>query len=137
MTIYERIAAEALALVDIPFRLHGRSEETGLDCVGLAALAITRAGGVLGVLPSYRLRGSSLAGIEAGFRSAGFGQVDGAAPGDLLVAESGLMQHHLMVVTARGHVHAHAGLGRVVLMPPPSPWPLLGRWRFHSSADRD
>lgn len=40
------------------------------------------------------------------------------------------MQLHLMIGTRDGIVHAHAGLGRVVLTPGPSPWPLLGAWRF-------
>jgi hypothetical protein len=34
-----------------------------------------------------------------------------------------------MIWTARGLVHAHAGLGRAVLMPPPAPWPVRGIWR--------
>ena len=53
MDIYERISAQALALVGAPFRLHGRSEETGLDCVGLVALAVARSGVRVGALPGY------------------------------------------------------------------------------------
>jgi cell wall-associated NlpC family hydrolase len=129
MTIRERIAAEALALVGAPFRLHGRAAETGLDCVGLAALAAARAGVRIGRLPAYQMRGMGLASAEAGLRAAGFAPVEMGEAGDLLIARSGPMQLHLMVLTGRGLVHAHAGLGRVVLMPVPSPWPVLGQWR--------
>lgn len=130
MDIHERIAAEALALVGVPFRLHGRSEETGLDCVGLAALAAHRAGVRIGRLPGYRLRGTSLANVEETLRVAGYEPVERAGAGDLWIAQSGPMQLHLMIGAGGGLVHADAGLRRVVRMPLPSPWPVLGQWRL-------
>ena len=136
MTIHDRIAAEALALVGVPFRLHGRSTLHGLDCVGLGALAVARAGGPIGPLPGYQLRGMSAARAGQSLHAAGFVPVEEASPGTLLVAESGPMQLHLMVWTARGLVHADAGLRRVVLMPFPSPWPVLGRWRLTTSSQQ-
>ena len=36
-----QVVAAARALVGVPFRLHGRDRD-GLDCVGLAALALGR-----------------------------------------------------------------------------------------------
>lgn len=129
MTFGERIAAEALALVGVPFRLHGQTESSGLDCVGLAALAMQRAGAIPGVLPAYRIRGMGLARVEALLRAAGLKPAADNRPGDIIVCESGPMQLHLMISTNEGCVHAHAGLGRVVLMPAPGPWPLLGQWR--------
>ncbi|MGF7170659.1 hypothetical protein FHS91_002345 [Sphingobium xanthum] len=129
MTLGERIAAEALGLVGVPFRLHGQTENSGLDCVGLAALAMRRAGASLGALPVYRIRGMGLARVETLLRAAGLKPAAGNHPGDILVCESGAMQLHLMIATNEGCVHAHAGLGRVVLMPAPGPWPLLGQWR--------
>jgi len=137
MTIHERIAAQALALVGVPFRLHGRCERTGLDCVGLAALAVARAGGPMAELPGYQLRGTSPASADRALRAAGLVPVDEAAPGTLLLAHSGPMQLHLMVGTASGLVHADAGLGRVVLMPCPAPWPILGRWRLITSSQQE
>jgi cell wall-associated NlpC family hydrolase len=134
MDIGERIAAQALALLGLPFRLHGRSEATGLDCVGLAALAVERAGGRIARLPAYPLRGMSLATAEGALRSAGFAPGDPGEPGDIVIARSGPMQLHLMIRTASGLVHADAGLCRVVLMPPPPPWPVLGQWRFSLSS---
>ena len=47
-----------------------------------------------------------------------------------LLVQAGPAQFHLMIATDGGHVHAHAGLGKVVEMPGASPWPVLGRWRF-------
>ncbi|BAK67986.1 hypothetical protein SLG_33110 [Sphingobium sp. SYK-6] len=129
MTLHDRIAAEALALVGAPFRLHGRSERTGLDCVGLGALALLRAGVPVHRLPAYRLRGTAPDHAVAALREAGLLPAAEPRPGDILLVRSGPMQLHLMIETSRGLVHAHAGLGRAVLMPPPSPWPLLGRWR--------
>lgn len=134
MDMNERIAAQALDLIGVPFRLHGRSRTTGLDCVGLAALAAERAGVRVMRLPAYQLRGMSLASAEAALRSAGFEPVEDAEQGDLLIAQSGPMQLHLMIQTCRGLVHADAGLRRVVLMPLPSPWPILGRWRLSISS---
>ncbi len=130
MEMSERIAAQALALVGTPFRLHGRSAQTGVDCVGLVALAATRAGLRVGRLPAYHLRGIGLATVEAGLGAAGLSAVEQAGVGDVLLAQSGAMQMHLMIVTGTGLVHAHAGLRRVVLMLEPSPWPVLGQWRF-------
>jgi cell wall-associated NlpC family hydrolase len=129
MNIGEGIAAEALALVGAPFRLRGRSAETGLDCVGLALLALRRAGCAVPDPPGYRLRGTSGERAAQLLGAAGLRPVADARPGDILLADSGPLQLHLMVRTRRGLVHAHAGLGRVVLMPLPSPWPVLGRWR--------
>ncbi len=38
-----QVVAAARALVGVPFRLHGRDRD-GLDCVGVAALALGRTG---------------------------------------------------------------------------------------------
>lgn len=137
MDIHGRIAAEALALVGAPFRLHGRSPETGLDCVGLVALAVARAGVRVDALPGYALRGMAAASAARGLERAGFAIVAQAGVGDVLLAESGPMQLHLMIVAEAGIVHAHAGLRRVVLMPAPSPWPLLGQWRLRTFNEQD
>jgi len=136
MSIHDRIAVQALMLVGVPFRLHGRCEMTGLDCVGLAALAVARAGGPVAALPGYQLRGTRVASAVRALQAAGFAPVEEVSPGALLLADSGPMQLHLMVGTARGLVHADAGLGRVVLMPFPAPWPILGRWRLNMSSQQ-
>jgi cell wall-associated NlpC family hydrolase len=138
MVLGERLAAEALALAGVPFRLRGRDPATGLDCVGLVALAAARAGLSVGPLPDYALRGTDPAQATRALAAAGFDLATGmAAQGDLLLAQSGPMQLHLMIRAAGGLVHAHAGLGRVVLMPAPSPWPLLGQWRLRPLPRKD
>ncbi len=129
MTMGDRIAAEALALVGVPFRLRGRVPATGLDCVGLVLTALARAGVRVTEPPGYGLRGTGQARAEARLQAAGLVPVEGERSGDVLLTQSGPMQLHLMIRAAAGHVHAHAGLGRVVLMPPPAPWPVLGLWR--------
>lgn len=125
----EQIAGEALALLGIPFRLRGRSTETGLDCVGLVMLALRGAGILVEEPPTYGLRGTGPGRAEALLLRAGLSPAEAEAPGDVLLVESGPMQLHLMIRAGGGHVHAHAGLGRVVLMPPPLCWPLVGIWR--------
>jgi len=140
VTLQDRIASEALALLGVPFRLHGRSVATGLDCVGLVALAAERAGLHRPALPAYRLRGTGRAKAEQALLRCGLARVVDARGGDVLLVESGPMQLHLMIRAGEGFVHAHAGLGRVVLTPAPpaspAPWPLLGSWRFLPFSDQ-
>ncbi|MCW2391553.1 cell wall-associated NlpC family hydrolase [Sphingobium sp. B1D7B] len=130
MDVGERMAAEGLALVGVRFRLHGRSVETGVDCVGLVALAARRAGVRVPTLPTYKLRGMGQARAVQNLAACGLSPAPELGEGAVLLVDSGPMQLHLMIVTRGGHVHAHAGLGKVVLMPGPSPWPVLGAWQF-------
>ena len=57
MTVGEQVAAEAIGLLGVPFRLRGRFAGTGLDCVGLVLLALRRAGVKAAEPPGYALRG--------------------------------------------------------------------------------
>lgn len=124
------LAQEALALVGAPFRLHGRSAETGLDCVGVVALAARRAGHWAAVPDRYALRGGLLDEILAWMKAAGLASVDEMRRGDVVLVQAGVRQFHLMVFTGAGFVHAHAGLRRVVEVPGESPWPVLTIWRL-------
>jgi len=135
--IGHRIAGEARALVGVPFRLHGRCAETGLDCVGLAALAVKRAGHECVVPEHYGLRGGDVARFGGWLRAAGFSPVTEVGPGDLVLARAGVAQFHLMVRVAGGFVHAHAGLRRVVETPGDAPWPAVGVWRLRVNQLRD
>lgn len=116
-----RIAHEALALVGTPFRLHGRDPESGLDCIGLVALAIERArdGQKVAAPSGYRLRNSTTATYLPFAQQAGLDVVAGEIePGDILHAIPGPAQDHLFVgVGAERFVHAHAGLRKVVITP--------------------
>lgn len=127
--VADRIVAAARDLVGTRFRLHGRSAERGVDCVGLAALALWRAGHV-GKPPSgYGLRSGDEARAGRWLEQAGLRRTGAARAGDLALVRPGPLQLHVMIVTPGGHVHAHAGLGRVVEMPGGSPWPVIGHWR--------
>lgn len=117
------VVERARAMIGVPFRLHGRSE-AGLDCVGLAAVALGRKAPC-----AYGLRSGDVARAEGWLRAAGLRLVTVAQPGDLALVRSGPLQLHLMIGTGAGFVHAHAGLGRVVEMPGVSPWPVIGWWR--------
>ena len=130
----------ARAMIGVPFRLHGRSV-AGLDCVGLAAVALGRVASP-DVPCAYGLRSGDVARVEAWLRAAGLRPVEAGLPGDLVLVRPGPLQLHLMVATGAGFVHAHAGLRRVVEMPGASPWPVIGWWRaevndrFASSVSR-
>ena len=129
----DRIVAAARALVGAPFRLHGRSAETGVDCLGMVVLALAKAGhcGLHRAVPdAYSVRGGSLGAFAEVFHALGLRRVRKHRPGDLMLVKAGVAQFHLMIVTDSGHVHAHAGLGHVVEMPGASPWPVIGRWRW-------
>ncbi len=119
------IVAAARGCVGARFRLHGRAVETGLDCVGVAALAYAR-----GRVPAgYALRGGDAAGVIAAIEAAGFVRTDTPAPAALLLLAPGPYQHHLAILTDRGFVHADAGLRRVVEVPGLPRWPLIAAWR--------
>jgi len=129
------IVARARSLVGTRFRPQGRSREQGLDCIGVVVMAA-------GIDPKrapddYRLRGGDLKAVNAGMGASGFTRLppDRAEPGDVLVVRSAPEQLHAVVLTADGHVHAHAGLRRVVETPAPMPWPVLSAWRLDAHAD--
>jgi hypothetical protein len=120
------VAARALELVGVRFRLHGRDAVHGLDCVGVVAVALARAG-VLTTVPSgYSLRGGRPAEVAA-MLDAVLPRGDGV--GAVLLCAVGAGQLHLGIRTAGGLVHADAGLRRVVLRPGVVPWPVIGCWR--------
>lgn len=126
------IANRAINLVGVPFRMRGRSPECGLDCVGVVAQALECTGMQFDVPRDYAFRGEYLGRISAFFGSGGFRSIDcePAQPGDILMYRSADRQVHFGVDTSLGAVHAHAGLGRVVLTPKPMPWPVIAHWRF-------
>lgn len=123
------IAAAAVALVGVRFRLHGRDPATGLDCVGVAMAA---AGYEARAPTGYALRGGDGAGFAAMLDAAGLRRVAAAGPGDVMLIAAGPAQYHLAVKTGRGFVHADAGLRRVVETPGAPSWPVLGVWRVGS-----
>ena len=125
----DRIVAAARDLVGVRFRLQGRSRASGVDCVGLAALALAEAGHEAAVPRGYGLRSGDEALARGWLAEAGLVAVERSQPGDLILVRPGPLQLHLMILVPGGHVHAHAGLGRVVETPGRSPWAVVGHWR--------
>ena len=123
--------AMAQTLVGVRFRLHGRDAATGLDCVGLVGAAYQRAGhDFAGVPDSYRLRGQGAHNAEQWLAAAGLCRAVDAMAGDVLLADMGLGQLHLLIGGQQAVVHAHAGLRRVVMMPGDGGGQIISRWRL-------
>ena len=127
-----RFADQAERLEGTPFRLHGRDPNTGLDCVGLVACAMHRAGLPCQVPHGYALRNLDITTLLGCAAASGF--IETAAPvsrGDLLLVKPGPAQHHLCIALGTHRiVHAHAGVGRVVVHGWPDTWPVLRCWRL-------
>lgn len=124
----EAALAAARGAVGARFRPHGRDPEAGLDCVGLAAVAL-RAEGFAGEVPSgYALRSGDAARAIRAIGAAGLAPATDARPGDLLLLRTGPGQLHFAIDAGAGIVHADAMLRRVVERPGTS-WPVIGRWR--------
>lgn len=133
MSDADRLALAALTLVGTPFRMHGRDPGTGLDCVGVVAVALARIGRAANVPADYRLRGGNLARFDGWASASGLKPQERGAPGlagDVLLCEVGTQQFHVVIETDALLVHAHIGLGRVIAHPPPLPWPVQRRWRL-------
>lgn len=122
------MAEAALSLVGTPFRLHGRSTATGLDCVGVVAEAMRRAGYEADIPQGYSLRSVDLARWLGHAKRSQLTAVDG--DGDVVLCRTNPVQPHLLVCVADGFVHAHAGLGKVTYLQGALPWPAVMQWRL-------
>jgi lipoprotein Spr len=121
----EAVVARARALIGVRFRPQGRSPETGLDCIGLVAVALGT-----GLVPGdYALRGTKRDRLEDGLQAFGLRRVEPGRAGDVLIMDAGPAQLHLGISTGAGLVHADAGLRRVVERSGDPPWPVLSCWR--------
>mgnify|MGYP002631682607 CR=1 FL=1 len=128
----ERFASAAERLVGTPFRLHGRTLEHGLDCVGVVLAALRSCGVTAAVTPPYGLRNASISAFLPLAAQLGLVEVQ-VQPrrGDVLLVIAGPAQHHLLVVTgADRFVHAHAGLRRVVVQRGITVRPCARHWRL-------
>ncbi|MGI9361148.1 MAG: peptidoglycan endopeptidase [Parasphingorhabdus sp.] len=131
----ETIAEMAMQLCGSDFRLHGRSADHGLDCIGLAAQCLAAADIPCEVPTGYSVRGGSAEQIVAVMEQVGFTGLPNDRPlheGDIVLARPSPVQWHLMVRAEGGFVHAHAGLGQVVFTPGPAPWPIAKIFRLES-----
>jgi murein DD-endopeptidase / murein LD-carboxypeptidase len=119
--------ARARALLGVPFKLHGRGED-GLDCVGLVALVTGR---LEGLPTGYAMRNDLGERWIRELDARGRRRFDGRySTGDILLMEAGPAQYHLGCWTGEGLIHADARLRRVVELPGPPPWPIIGAWHF-------
>ena len=130
MTAGERAAAAARRCVGARFRAHGRDAAGGLDCVGVAAIAL-RAAGWRGAVPGdYALRTGAMIEVPDGLR-----RCDGAAVGDVLLCRVAATQLHLLVRVPEGTVHADVAARRVVERPGVPPWPVVAAWRVDARGE--
>jgi cell wall-associated NlpC family hydrolase len=130
VTAGDRAVAAARGAVGARFRFQGRDAAFGLDCVGLAGLAMRAAGCGADIPAGYALRGSDPAGL---IDATGLARVGEPAPGDLLLFAAGPGQFHLAIKVPGGIVHADAMLRRVVERPGDPLWPLVAAWRCRIS----
>jgi cell wall-associated NlpC family hydrolase len=123
-------AAEGFA--GAPFRFRGRDPQTGLDCVGLVTASLERLGISPPEIAPYAMRQRQFDAQLACAAGAGFDEAEGdPEPGDLLLLKPGPAQVHLAIVSRSGGlVHAHAGLGLVVVTPPPCSAAIERHWRL-------
>lgn len=125
------LAAAAGALIGVPFRLHGRDPQTGLDCVGLCLSSLNAIGHAAAMPACYGFRNSSLDRPLALAESLGLVPARGAVePGDILLLRLSAVQAHLVIADNRDFIHAHAGLRRVVRSPGPVSHPVIRHWRL-------
>ena len=110
------LASAAEQLVGCPFRLHGRDPASGIDCIGLLAAAMARAGRPIVLPTGYPLRLNDLTRWLPDPQECGFAPANlPFEPGDVILARPGPGQAHLAIAgPALTWIHAHAGLRRVV-----------------------
>lgn len=125
------LARAAETLVGTPYRLGGRDQRLGLDCLGVLAAAMERIGCHIDLPKGYRLKIRHLDlwlpdPDRAGFISASAPFL----PGDVVLLRTGPGQFHLAIADAdRGWVHAHAGLRRIVRQAEMPSGTIAGHWR--------
>lgn len=125
------LARAAEGLAGARFRLHGRDPATGLDCIGVLSAALAAIGQSAALPSHYRLRMRDVAALLPDPASCGFALADGSIrPGDVVLLALEGAQHHLLIAAGECRfVHAHAGLGRVVVGAAPA-GRVLGHWRL-------
>lgn len=110
------------------FRAQGRLAAVGLDCVGVVLLAAAGAGLSLGPVPPYALGGDHDLLLAQTLRALRLRRVRRPRPADLVEYALVAGHRHLALITDRGILHAHAGVGRVVEGPAPAEWPVVAWW---------
>ena len=132
MTSGAALAEAAATLVGARFRMHGRDPATGLDCVGVLAVALAKVGHSASIPISYALKMRELEAFTSLAGGCGFVTADDeTAPGDVLLFHVGPCQYHLAIAASDGgFIHAHAGLRRVIHSVRLPDWPVEHHWRI-------
>lgn len=127
MTGGERVLAAAHGLVGVRYRAQGRDPALGLDCVGVIAVALWRAGAAVTLPRTYAV---ARAQVPLGAVPDAMQDCDGRAAGDILLCRVAATQLHLAVRAHDGIIHADALARRVVARPGAVPWPIERAWRW-------
>ncbi|AMO72772.1 hypothetical protein [Sphingorhabdus sp. M41] len=127
------MADKAMALCGARFCLHGRDEETGLDCIGLAQKCLLAGDFECDAPNGYSIRGGCEQSINKFMAETGFTRFPPESElceGDIILVRPSPVQWHFLIRAEDGFVHAHAGLGKVVYCPGDSPWPIVAIFRL-------
>lgn len=127
------IAQRAQQAVGVRFRLHGRSIETGLDCVGLVAHAIKPLIKDIDVPEHYRLRFDNINTPRDFFIRTNFSEIDTDMAhqcGDIILTAPDCQQLHFLILGQHHYVHAHSGLRRIVAANYPLTSAAIMAWRY-------
>lgn len=129
----DAVVTAARALIGVRFRPQGRDPAIGLDCVGVALLALDPTSRAAQARGDYPQRGGDAAAIIGAIDRPSLARIPVAEAhaGALLLMEVGPGQMHLAIKTREGFVHADAALRRVVETPGRPPWPPIAAWRIH------
>ncbi len=122
-----RVVAAARDLVGVRFRAQGRDPAWGLDCVGLVAVALLRAGADVALPCDYASARGRMPPVTL---PAGWRACAGDVAGDVLLCRVSAAQLHLAIRSVDGIVHADAQARRVVARPGAVPWPIERAWRW-------
>jgi len=128
----DAIVAGARRCLGVPVRPQGRNPDVALDCIGVVEVA-ARAAGIGRTAPSnYSLRSDNQRRLVDGLAAAGCRQIAAgcAMPGDIIETRIPGGSSHVGIVTERGFVHAHFGVGRVVESTVPVGWTIASAWRL-------
>lgn len=128
----DSLASAAQALVGVPFRLHGRDPQTGLDCIGVLAASLAACGRPADLPLGYALRTRVLPRLDPFVHGSGLIEAAGSIrPGDIVLLRVGPGQIHLAIAASEGRfIHAHAGRRRVVCDRLLQEWTVAGHWRL-------
>lgn len=129
----KKMAEKAMSLCGLAFRLHGRDEKGGLDCIGLAEQCLLAVDFDCQAPNGYSIRGGAEESINDFMTNIGFQRFAAASElceGDFVLVRPSPVQWHFLVRAKDGFVHAHAGLGKVVFCPGDAPWPIVSIFRL-------